>query len=613
MGCMEEVVHRDGDNFFNLVFFIWCNKMTAGAVFELITNDGKTDNLLMATSLLNRRLAQIKRMRSNDRRFVDPNPTLVDIERTHILFMNAHFKPFAALAYEYQLQRAKSGNTSLGGNTSFSIAQFGDFIHDMVLHVKLSEVSAANTNDSNRFIKYCDFPGLKLLKETRFTVNGNPLDKYTNKVYAFHRDFRVQPNKEVGFDRGVGQEEEVVATLDNCDGRSGYAQKVRVCNGAQTPKATQPELDLWIPLLFWFNKDPRLSVPSVAIPYGQRFIDFDLASAAEMLQHVGLTRALDNPGANPVTSAPTVDVCELYVNNIFVNPEVHTIIIKRIGFNLIRVHLEYQEDLAVNNNRVLLSKLKWPIETLYVGMIPKDNLSTTNVRSMDSWYKYTTQTAQVAKLGTMDANAWNFGAAALANDPGQADDYTASWQKVDGRGDVLDFATVLGVAGTTVLSVDQINQVLRSAGVKELDSAATFVDPLNPTNAEVLAALPSPCAEANWLQEAPLLDTLKVEAHGIDLYKTIPAEFFNNYIPYHFGGNNIRTPKDLGKYQINFCLYPGTYQPSGHINVSRAREFHIEYQSSVISSSNQAELHVIASALNFLLISDGSAIIRYST
>jgi len=27
----------------------------------------------------------------------DPTPTLVDIERTHILYVNSHFKPFAAI------------------------------------------------------------------------------------------------------------------------------------------------------------------------------------------------------------------------------------------------------------------------------------------------------------------------------------------------------------------------------------------------------------------------------------------------------------------------------------------------------------------------------------
>ena len=64
---------------------------------------------------------------------------------------------------------------------------------------------------------------------------------------------------------------------------------------------------------------------------------------------------------------------------------------------------------------------------------------------------------------------------------------------------------------------------------------------------------------------------------------------------------------------INFNLYPGTYQPSGHINVSRAREFYIAYTSSVISTSLVGTLVVVAAAINFLLISDGSAVLRYST
>lgn len=58
---------------------------------------------------------------------------------------------------------------------------------------------------------------------------------------------------------------------------------VNVVNGPQTPKATQPALDLWIPLLFWFNKDPRLSVASVSIPYGQRFITVELAPQNNIL------------------------------------------------------------------------------------------------------------------------------------------------------------------------------------------------------------------------------------------------------------------------------------------------------------------------------------------
>ena len=64
---------------------------------------------------------------------------------------------------------------------------------------------------------------------------------------------------------------------------------------------------------------------------------------------------------------------------------------------------------------------------------------------------------------------------------------------------------------------------------------------------------------------------------------------------------------------INFALYPGTYQPSGHINISRAREFMLRYTSSFISASNVVQLLITAIAINFLLISDGSANLRYST
>jgi hypothetical protein len=57
------------------------------------------------------------------------------------------------------------------------------------------------------------------------------------------------------------------------------------------------------------------------------------------------------------------------------------------------------------------------------------------------------------------------------------------------------------------------------------------------------------------------------------------------------------------------------------INVSRAREFYFKYYSSVINnkanngspSVPSATLQIVASAINFLLISDGSAILRYST
>jgi hypothetical protein len=95
--------------------------MATGGIFQLITNDGKQDRMLMATALLNKRLLEIERMRSQNPQIKDPTPTLVDIERTHILFMNAHFKPFASIGYEYNRVSVQSGQARLNSDVQFSI------------------------------------------------------------------------------------------------------------------------------------------------------------------------------------------------------------------------------------------------------------------------------------------------------------------------------------------------------------------------------------------------------------------------------------------------------------------------------------------------------------
>ncbi|NDF01561.1 MAG: hypothetical protein EB034_25345 [Verrucomicrobia bacterium] len=102
--------------------------MSTGAVFKLIANDGKADRMIMATKLLNQRIKDVMCAR-NAAGKADITPTLVDLERTHILYVNAHFKPFAAIGYEYNKVRPQSGSAALGTGVTFSIPQFGDFFH----------------------------------------------------------------------------------------------------------------------------------------------------------------------------------------------------------------------------------------------------------------------------------------------------------------------------------------------------------------------------------------------------------------------------------------------------------------------------------------------------
>lgn len=638
--------------------------MSAGAVFKLIANDGKADRMIMATKLLNQRIKDVMCARSKAGH-AELTPTLVDLERTHILYVNAHFKPFAAIGYEYNKVTAQNGSNTLGSGITFSIPQFGDFFHDMVCRVRLSAVQAsagsipvpvdgtvaapsiypatANTNedgtaapvgttitydlvDANgnavvdptyrNLVRYCEYPGNRLFKLVKFDVNGNPLDQYDAMIPTMLEKFCTPPNKRVGHDRLCGQEVPVLgykpikssavvdadsATPVNINkftsGQSNQTvglynsnslaattttntplsssvtgwdvsrEVMKVVNGPQTPKPVQPPLEIWNKLRFWFNDDVRLSIPSVSIPFGQRYITIELENQSNLVYEspsifVRKTTSVDADSSHKVEYTPyfrtngindmTIESIELYINNIFVNPEIHDIYIKRIGFSLVRVYRQHTQTCSQSSSEEkLLSQLKWPIEYMFVGLRPRWNV--TNVVN---------QTGTSAGRVSGNRYIWR--------------DWHRFTRMVNA---VQDTSTAISFNAGGTPGVATTNSVVSS----------------------------------EYYLPVPTVDSLSLTSHGITIFDSFNDTFFNQYMPYHYGGTSLNTPDDVGAMFVNFALFPRSYQPSGHLNISRARETYLKWNTSYISPSTSAELIVVSVAINFLLISDGSVVLRYST
>ena len=619
--------------------------MATGGIFTIITNDGKQDRMLMATALLHERLRAINAFKQGNNGgpadALANLPTLLDIEKTHVLFTNAHFKPFAAIGFEYNKVRPTSGNPTLGSSIQFSIPQFGDFFHDICGHAvllqpTLTPTSGTATSDTP-LMRWCSFPGEALFQQVQMEVNGNPLDQYTFHATNMHREYRVAPNKILGWSRCVGQEEPQFGAVQQPTwANSGVAASAvtnrvsaSVLNGNQTPTGQKAQdgsanLEMFIPLLFWYNKDVRLAVPSVAIPYGQRFININLANLNQLVgvypRGAGLWTA---PNGTLVESSPTLSLIELYINNIFVNPEVHKIYIKRIGFSLIRVHRQQTYNATTNSAEVLLQQLKWPIEYLFVGMKVTSyfasSTASTIAQNLDNWATFSQVTNRTWNTTGQNVNQLTnlmVGTAptlGLIASSGVATVTGGTWNLGGAVSPATSAATYPGVVvGSTVM----INGGYYTVIVRSSDTVVT----LSPKPAADVAATADNCFLVNnqglsvlTRQLSNTVDDVTIVAHGINIYDKFPTKFYNAYTSYHYGGPNINTPQDSGLVFVPFALYPGTYQPSGHINVSRAREFYLNYNSSVINSDNPGTLVVIASAINFLLISDGSAVLRYST
>ncbi len=123
-----------------------------------------------------------------------------------------------------------------------------------------------------------------------------------------------------------------------------------------------------------------------------------------------------------------------------------------------------------------------------------------------------------------------------------------------------------------------------------------------------------------YYDEEPVIETLGLKLHDITLYPDLPPTFYNSYIPYQYG-QNVKAPRDLGWNMMNFNFHPNEFQPSGYVNVSQGREFYLQYRSAVdpvsglhyIRDGNPIDLIVVADCINFLLVKDNSAVLRFST
>jgi hypothetical protein len=490
------------------------------------------------------------------------------------------------------------------------------------------------------FVRYCEFPGNRLFQLVKFDVNGNPLDQYDTMIPTMLEKFCTPPNKRVGHDRLVGQEvprqgygglcQATVVDADAADTPAGISiaqtgqsnqtvglfaanaaaigsdtvvgstvlnqtvivplnsqlanptpalqgqydvsrQLLQIVNGPQTPKPVQAPLEIWNKLRFWFNDDVRLSIASVSIPFGQRFISIDLAQQNYLafdfpsiyLQTItdGTTAGAGTPGGpttlrkitySPIyqtTSTPTTEISiekmELYINNIFVNPEVHDIYIKRIGFSLIRVYRQHNQRCNQESaDEKLLSQLKWPVEYMMVGLRPVWNIKSVNQNQWRDWHRMT------------------YNVQAYCDDPSLAQAASAT------------------------------------SGGAQVAATGSSIGEVMPDT---------------YYLPVPTVDSLTLTSHGIVIFDNFQDTFFNQYMPFHYGGPALVTPDDVGALFVNMALFPRSYQPSGHLNISRARETYLKWTTSYVSASTPADLLAVAVAINFLLITDGSAVLRYST
>jgi len=319
------------------------------------TDKETIDKYTSAKAQLN---AQIIRLQNQN-----VNATYDDVRETHSFFLNTTFKPLVSVAYGYS-SVSVTPLPLFGSSTRLKVPIYGDFITDQALHIKLSTFSA--THKENR-VRWFDFIGHRIIKAVRLVMDGTILDQYGSEEMEMYYRFHVSENQKLGWQRCIGQETPRIGTFLQDPTNQAVRERKMIYDGNQTLKHTHDEIDLYIPLLFWFNLDPAFALSNWNITYDRFFVEIELAPLEDCVAIVDY--ANDGGQYKP----PSIIACDLVTNHVYTMPEVAELFKHRAQFSIIRIHKRVERILNKPFDTVNISEIRNAVESLYIRFRPTAN------------------------------------------------------------------------------------------------------------------------------------------------------------------------------------------------------------------------------------------------
>ena len=155
-----------------------------------------------------------------------------------VTFFQAVYKRHTNFAME-NIEQTTNGNPSNNGRISVTVARNGDLIGDM--YVELKSV-ATNTKSSTAGVD-CNWIAERAIKTAELSIGGQRIDKHYQRWWRLYSELYLDESK-----------------------KANYA------------KMTTGTDQVFLPLLFFFNRNPGLYLPLIALQYHEVRIDFDLSS-----------------------------------------------------------------------------------------------------------------------------------------------------------------------------------------------------------------------------------------------------------------------------------------------------------------------------------------------
>jgi hypothetical protein len=535
-----------------------------------------------------------------------------------ITFWKVTYRRHTNFAME-SIEQTFNGQADFGRRVQCTISRNGDLAYRTYLQVTLPEIGqdgcCGDVSDCNKtFARWLDYPGEQLISMVEVEIGGQRIDRQYGDWMHIWNQLTLTAEQERGYNKMVGQTTQLTYLTD-----PKFADVDSACAATDVPAAVcaprnaLPETTLYIPLQFWFCRNPGLALPLIALQYHEVRINLELRPSDEVLFAVnnlteetvaaGQTSSTGNGSSvkDTVSYQKSLVAASLYVDYVFLDTDErrrmaqnpHEYLIEQLQFT-------GDESVGSSSNKIKLN-FNHPCKELVWVVQPDANvdycssfLKNTNLNMALGAQPFNYTDALDALLPSIGAFA---GPDTVQGQNEFINSKTGMFQ--DPGADALEAGSQWGNAitgedcDTNGLSVPFPISDHGDSGVSD---AGAFV------LAE--SALNMHC----WGQN-PVV-TAKLQLNGQDRFSEREGTYFDLVQPFQ---HHTRSP-DTGINVYSFALRPEEHQPSGTCNMSRIDNATLQLvlSTNAIGGDNTAKVRVYATNYNVLRVMSGMGGLAYS-
>jgi hypothetical protein len=548
-----------------------------------------------------------------------------------ITFWKVTYRRYTNFAME-SIEQTFNGQADFGRRVTCTISRNGDLAYTTILQVTLPEInqSMGNTSGSGSvYARWLDFPGEQLIAQVEVEIGGQRIDRQFGDWMHIWNQLTMNQNQEKAYYSMVGNTTNLTYIIDPSfsavDGPCQSSAPRQIC----APRNALPETTLYIPLQFWFCKNPGLALPLIALQYHEVRINIDLRPIDECLWAVSDLTCYNQSarsGSVKVSTAynQSLVAASLYVNYIFLDTDErrrmaqnpHEYLIEQLQFT-------GDESVGSSSNKIKLN-FNHPVKELIWVVQPDENVDycasldcgSLLYRALGSQpFNYTDAIdalpnaihafggpQSVAAGGAGGVNNSFIDASGLFQAAGSMDSsgvfYNQMWNVPAGGGaGAASLGAATGAYSAPNFAVTDTNYTGTGVAVESyVSDAGTFV-------------LAQTALKLHCWGENPVV-TAKLQLNGQDRFSEREGSYFDVVQPYYA---HTRTP-DSGINLYSFALRPEEHQPSGTCNFSRIDNATLQLvlSNATVEGTKTAKVRVYAVNYNVLRIMSGMGGLAYS-